>query len=311
VDSIAAEFAASPTLFIGVGLVLGLLVGSFLNVVIYRIPVMLEREWRADHEDPPVEVKSGVSVPVPTKAGKEPPFNLVVPRSACPSCRTPIKAVHNIPVVSWLALKGKCAACGVPIPSRYPLVEALTGVLFAAVAWKLGFGWPAFAGMLLTAFLIALVFIDFDTQYLPDRLTLPLLWIGLLLAWWGPAPQGGPIPPDLRDSVMGAAAGYMSLWVISKGYERLMKLDVDSMGHGDFKLLAALGAWFGWKMLLPIVLAAALVGSIAGIFIIWQRRLGKDVHISFGPFLAAAGWVVLMCGHEVVDLYLSLYSHRR
>lgn len=311
-DTVAATFAASPALFVGTCLVLGLLVGSFLNVVIYRLPVMLEREWRADQVDTPVEVKGGVSVPVPKKkAEKEPPFNLVVPRSACPSCRTPITATQNIPVVSWLLLKGKCASCGVRIPARYPMVEALTGVAFAAVAWKLGFGWPALAGLVLTAFLICLAFIDIDTQFLPDRLTLPLMWIGLLLAWYGRAPQGGPIPADLRDSVMGAAAGYVSLWLVAKGYESLMKPEHDSMGYGDFKLLAALGAWFGWTMLLPIILAAASVGSVAGIYILWQRRLGKNVHISFGPFLAAAGWVVLMCGHEVVDYYLSVYPHRR
>jgi len=309
-DTLAATFAASPALFISTCLVLGLLVGSFLNVVIYRLPVMLEREWRADQTDPPVDVQAGVSVPVQKEAAEtEGTFNLTVPRSACPSCHTPIKAVHNIPVVSWLLLKGKCAYCGVRIPARYPLVEALTGILFAAVAWKMGFGWPAFAGLVLTAFLIALAFIDIDTQLLPDRLTLPLMWIGLLLAWWGPSSQGGPIPADLRDSVIGAAAGYVSLWLVFHLYLWLTKKE--GMGYGDFKLLAALGAWFGWTMLLPIILAAASVGSLAGIVILWRRRLGFETHISFGPFLAAAGWVVLMCGHEVVDFYLSLYGHHR
>src|SRR6185312_451251 len=244
--------------------------------------------WREDQADPPAQVNAGVSVPAPKAAAEaqEAPFNLVVPRSACPSCHTPIKSVHNIPVVSWLWLKGKCAACGVRIPGRYPFVEALTGVLFAAVAWKMGFGWPAFAGLVLTGFLVALAFIDIDTQFLPDRLTLPLLWIGLLLAWWGRSPQGGPIPATLPDSVMGAAAGYVSLWLVYHVFLWLTKKE--GMGYGDFKLLAALGAWFGWSMLLPIVLAAASVGSVAGIVILWRRRLGFETHISFGPFLAGA-----------------------
>jgi leader peptidase (prepilin peptidase) / N-methyltransferase len=291
--------------------VLGLLVGSFLNVVIYRIPVMLEREWREDCAEPPADVQGGVSVPMakPAAAAATTKFNLMVPRSACPSCHAPITAAQNIPVISWLILKGKCASCGVRISPRYPMVEALTGVMFAAVAWKMGFGWPAFAGLVLTAFLIALAFIDIDTQYLPDRLTLPLMWIGLLLAWWGAPPQGSPIPVDLRASVMGAAAGYLSLWLVYHVYQWLTKQE--GMGYGDFKLLAALGAWFGWSMLLPIILAAASVGSLAGIYILWRRRLGRETQISFGPFLAAAGWVVLMCGHEVVDLYLSLYSPGR
>jgi leader peptidase (prepilin peptidase)/N-methyltransferase len=306
-DTVIATFAASPPLFIGTCLVLGLLIGSFLNVVIYRLPVMLEREWREDQADPAVDVQGGVSVPAPKTAVPQPTFNLVEPRSACPFCHAPIKAIHNIPVVSWVWLRGKCAACGARISARYPLIEALTGILFAAVAWKMGFGWPALAGLVLTAFLIALAFIDIDTQFLPDRLTLPLMWIGLLLAWWGRAPEGGPIPAELRDSVMGAAAGYVSLWVVYHLYRLLTKKE--GMGYGDFKLLAALGAWFGWSMLLPIILAAATVGSLAGIVILWRRRLGFETHISFGPFLAAAGWVVLMCGHEVVDFYLSLYSH--
>jgi leader peptidase (prepilin peptidase)/N-methyltransferase len=295
--------AEVPPLFIGACLALGLLVGSFLNVVIYRLPVMMEREWREEC----AELCSGGCTPA-TGATETVPekFNLIVPRSACPKCKAPITALQNIPVVSYLFLKGKCAACGVRIPARYPFVEALTGVLSAAVAWKLGFGWPAVAGLLLTWYLVALTFIDIDHQLLPDKLTLPLLWLGLFASLWGPASDGAPIPVDLRSAVIGALAGYLSLWTVYHLFRLLT--GKEGMGYGDFKLFAALGAWLGWKMLLPIILIAALVGAVSGIVILSRKKLGHETPISFGPFLATAGWLMLMFGNELIERYFSLFA---
>src|ERR1700734_1225909 len=202
---------ASPPFFIGTCLVFGLLIGSFLNVVIYRVPVMLERQWREQcselaAQDPPTATASA-----PPAVAK---FNLVVPRSACPACKAPITALQNIPVLSYLFLRGRCASCGVRISARYPAIEALTGLLSAAVAWKFGFGWPALAALILTWFLIALTFIDVDHQLLPDSLTLPLLWIGLLLSLWSAQAGGAILPVDPRTSIIGAIAGYLSLWSV-------------------------------------------------------------------------------------------------
>jgi leader peptidase (prepilin peptidase)/N-methyltransferase len=296
--------AESPALFIGTCLLLGLLVGSFLNVVIYRVPVMLEREWRAECAELGA---AGNPPPVAPAAPVAEKFNLVVPRSTCPACKAPIQAVQNIPVVSYLFLKGRCAACGVRISPRYPFVEALTGGLTAAVAWKLGFGWPALAAFVLTWYLIALTFIDIDHQLLPDNMTLPLMWLGIFLSLWaGPAANGGPIPVDLRSSVVGALAGYLSLWTIYHLFKLLT--GKEGMGYGDFKLFAALGAWLGWQMLLPIILIAAAVGAVVGILILARKKQGHETPISFGPFLAAAGWLMLMFGNEVVGRYMSLYT---
>ena len=273
---------------------LGLLVGSFLNVVIHRVPVMLDREWRAQCDE---------------LAGREPvaqpPYNLVVPRSACPSCHAPITALQNVPVFSWLALRGRCAGCGAGISARYPLVELLTGLASAAVAWKFGYGWPMLAALVLTWFLIALTFIDLDTQLLPDNLTLPLLWIGLALSLAAPADPAAPVPVDPRSSIIGALAGYLSLWSVYHLFR--LATGKEGMGYGDFKLLAALGAWLGWKMLLPIVLMSALVGAIVGV--VMMARFGRDRSqpMAFGPYLAAAGWLMLMFGPELVDGYLGLF----
>jgi leader peptidase (prepilin peptidase)/N-methyltransferase len=296
--SVMELLASSPPLFIGTCLVLGLLVGSFLNVVIYRLPVILERQWREQcaelhNTEPPKPVE---------------PFNLVVPRSACPSCKAPITALQNIPVLSYLALRGRCAGCGVRISVRYPIIEALTGILSAAVAWKYGFGWPTAAAIVLTWFLVALTFIDVDHQLLPDSLTLPLLWIGLLLSLWGPQVGGPPIPVDMRSSIIGAIAGYLSLWSVYHLFRLLT--GKEGMGYGDFKLFAALGAWLGWKMLLPIILFAASVGAIVGIAMLAFRGQSRSTPIAFGPFLAAAGWFVLMFGPEIVTGYLGMFIAR-
>jgi leader peptidase (prepilin peptidase)/N-methyltransferase len=294
--------AASPALFIGVCLILGLMVGSFLNVVIYRLPLMLERQWREQEDGATPAATAVTSVP----AGIPERFNLVVPRSACPACRAPITALQNIPILSWVLLRGRCASCGVPISVRYPLVEALTGVLSALVAWKFGFGWPALAALGLTWFLIPLTFIDIDHQLLPDNLTLPLLWLGLFLSLWSAQADGSTVPVDTRSSLIGAMAGYVSLWSVYHLFRLLT--GKDGMGYGDFKLFAALGAWLGWQMLLPVILMAAGTGAVIGLVLIALRHQDRATPIPFGPFLAGAGWLVLMFGQQLMRGYLGLFT---
>jgi leader peptidase (prepilin peptidase)/N-methyltransferase len=290
-------FAAQPALFIGACLAVGLLIGSFLNVVIHRLPVILERQWRAEC----AELAAGAA-----SAASDEPFNLMVPRSACPACRAPISAWQNIPILSYLALGGRCAACRAPISLRYPIVEALTGVLSAAVAWKFGFGAAAGEALVLTWFLVALTFIDMDTLYLPDNLTLPLLWLGLIVSLWGGPQTGGSIPVDLRASVIGALAGYLSLWSIYQLFR--LATGKEGMGYGDFKLLAALGAWLGWQLLLPIVLVAAAVGALVGVIQLAIQGRDRATPVAFGPYLAASGWLMLMFGHDVVANYFSFFT---
>src|SRR2546421_11880230 len=247
--------ASSPAVFVGTCLVLGLAMGSFLNVVIYRLPVMLDRAWREQCSE-----LTGEAAAATLPAGATERFNLAVPRSACPACQAPITALQNVPVISWVLLGGRCAHCGQPISARYPLVEALSGVLCAAVAWKFGFGWPALAAMVLTWYLIALTFIDVDHQLLPDGLTLPLLWLGLSLSLWAGPAGGAPLPGGVRSSLIGAITGYVSLWSVYHLFRLLT--GKEGMGDGDFKLLAALGAWLGWQLLPPIILVAAPVGAV-------------------------------------------------
>jgi leader peptidase (prepilin peptidase)/N-methyltransferase len=292
--------AASPTFFIFTVVVLGLLVGSFLNVVIYRLPVMLEREWRQQCQE-----LAGAS-PSTAPVTPEPRFNLIVPRSTCPKCKAPIGALQNIPVISYLILRGRCAGCGAPISPRYPLIEALTGVLSGLVAWKFGYGAPALAALVLTWFLIALTFIDVDTQLLPDSMTLPLVWLGLATSALLPADDHLSLPVSLHDSVIGAMAGYLSLWSIYQLFKLLT--GKEGMGYGDFKLLAAIGAFLGWRLLLPTVLCAAAVGAVVGIAILTLQRKGRGVPIAFGPFLSAAGWIMLMWGRELLKGYLGLFG---
>jgi leader peptidase (prepilin peptidase)/N-methyltransferase len=298
--SVIALLAGSPALFIGTCLVLGLVVGSFLNVVIYRLPIMLDRQWRAQCAD-----VLGEAAVATVAAGVPERFDLLVPRSACPACRAPIPAAHNIPLISWLILRGRCARCGAAISVRYPLVELLTGVLSALVAWKFGFGWPALAALVFTWFLIALTCIDLDTQLLPDSLTLPLLWIGVTLALFASRTGGAPVPVDLPSSVIGAIAGYVSLWSVYHLFRLLT--GKEGMGYGDFKLFAALGAWLGWQMLLPVILIAAAAGAVVGITVLSVRRQHSSTPIAFGPFLAASGWLMLMVGRELVERYLGLF----
>jgi leader peptidase (prepilin peptidase) / N-methyltransferase len=270
-------FAAPATLAATLAaLLFGLLIGSFLNVVVYRLPVMAQRE---------------LDNYIAHEAGKELPhqdrFNLMVPRSACPHCGHQITALENIPIVSWLFLRGKCSACKAPISPRYPIVEAVTGLLSAVLVWHFGSGWLGLASLVFAYFLIAMTLIDYDTKTLPDDLTFPLLWLGLLIN------LDGTIVP-LRDAVIGAMAGYMSLWAVYWLFK--LATGKEGMGYGDFKLFAALGAWMGWAMLPTIIILSSVVGAIVGISLIVFARRDRNNPIPFGPYLAAAGMIALMYG---------------
>lgn len=280
-------FNLNPVALMICAAVLGLLVGSFLNVVIYRLPVMLEREWRGQCEE-------FLNVPNATTAPAE-PFNLATPRSRCPSCGSPIKAWENIPVVSYLLLKGRCSACKTKISARYPIIEAVTGAMTAAVAWRYGFTWETGTALLLTWSLIALTMIDFDQQLLPDNITLPLVWMGLLLSL-------AELFTDTRSGIIGAAAGYLSLWSVYKVFK--WATGKEGMGYGDFKLLAALGAWLGWQMLPAIILLSSLVGAVVGVGLILFAGRDRSIPIPFGPYLAAAGWICLIWGDKLTRAYI-------
>jgi leader peptidase (prepilin peptidase) / N-methyltransferase len=277
---------SEPVLVLTVA-VFGLAIGSFLNVVIHRLPRMMENEWKAQCAE------LAGSQP----AEERPNYNLLVPRSHCPHCNTPLRVADNIPLVSWLVLRGRCGHCGTKISARYPVVEALTAVLSAVVAYKFGFTTTTLLALVLMWTLLALTFIDADTTLLPDDLTLPLLWLGL-----GANIFGTFVP--LSDAVIGAIAGYLVLWSIYW----LFKLTTgkEGMGYGDFKLLAALGAWMGWKALLPIVLLSSLVGAVVGIVLIVLARRGREIPIPFGPYLAAAGFIVLLAGDGLTRWFVPL-----
>ncbi|MGH6624166.1 MAG: prepilin peptidase [Burkholderiaceae bacterium] len=261
----------------------GLAIGSFLNVLIHRLPKMMDADWRAQCAE-----LDG------RPAAEAPRFNLVVPNSHCPSCQAPLRIVDNVPLISWLMLRGKCARCGTSISARYPIVEALTAILSALVAWRFGFSWATAFALVLTWGLIALTFIDADTTLLPDDLTLPLLWLGLIANLLGLFPEVG-----LRDAVIGAMAGYLSLWSIYWLFKLIT--GKEGMGYGDFKLLAALGAWMGWKALLPIVLLSSAVGAVVGVVLIVLARRGREIPIPFGPYLATAGFIVLITGQTLTS----------
>jgi leader peptidase (prepilin peptidase)/N-methyltransferase len=297
--------AGSPGAFIAFAGLIGLLVGSFLNVVIYRLPIILERQWRAEC----AELAASATMGTQDAAAEEPAFNLVVPRSACPHCKAQITALQNIPVISYLVMRGRCASCSAPISLRYPAVEVLAGVASAVVAWQFGFGWPALCALLVTWFLLALTFIDIDHQLLPDSLTLPLLWLGLLASLTGWASTAHALPASPVSAIAGAAIGYLSLWSVYHLFRLLT--GKEGMGYGDFKLLAALGAWLGYQMLLPIVLLSACVGALIGIALILLRRQRRGSPMPFGPFLAIAGWVAMLWGPKLVSSYLGLYGPHR
>ena len=284
----------SPIAFVICCGLLGLAVGSFLNVVILRLPVMMERQWRLQcHEllgnDDEITAKVASETTAPQER-----FDLVYPPSHCPKCGHKITALENIPVLSYLVLKGKCSGCGVRIPLRYPLVESVTGVLSVMVAWYFGFGWEAGAALLLTWSLICLTVIDIDHQLLPDSITLPFLWLGLTGSLYG-------IFTDSTGAIIGALAGYLRLWSVYKLFK--WTTGKEGMGYGDFKLLAMLGAWMGWKMILPIILLSSLVGAVVGISMILLRGRDKNIPIPFGPYLATAGWICLLWGNSIVQLY--------
>jgi len=263
----------------------GLVIGSFLNVVIHRLPKMMQRESENY---------------IAQESGNPPPhtdrYNLCTPRSCCPHCGWQINAMQNIPVVSYLVQRGKCAQCQAPISKRYPTVELLTGVLSGLLIWRFGIGVAGLSALVFTCFLIAMTFIDADTQLLPDDLTLPLLWLGLLINI-----PGTFVP--LKDAVIGAAAGYLTLWAVYWAFK--LTTGKEGMGYGDFKLLAALGAWLGWTMLPVIILLSSVVGAVIGIALIALARRGRDIPIPFGPYLATAGLIALLYGEIIVRTYLS------
>lgn len=278
----------SPAFFISLAGLLGLLVGSFLNVVIYRLPRMMEREWQAQCAELNAQ-----------PATENTPFNLMVPRSACPQCHRPISALENIPLLSYLFLRGRCAGCATPISLRYPIVEAVSGGLSAFAAWHFGFGLAGIAALFFIWALVALTFIDFDTQLLPDSITLPLLWLGLLLNLNGAF-------TSLANAVVGAVAGYLVLWSVYWAFK--LFTGKEGMGFGDFKLLAAIGAWLGWTLLPLVILLSSLVGAVVGIILIVAARHGRNLPIPFGPYLAGGGLIALFWGHSLTQSYLQLLA---
>jgi leader peptidase (prepilin peptidase) / N-methyltransferase len=275
-----------PAVFPWLCLAVGLCVGSFLNVVIYRLPKIMQRDWEVQCAELRGEKPPALE-----------PFNLALPRSHCPACAQPITALQNIPLVSYIVLRGKCAACGVRISPRYPLVEALSGLAAAYAAWHFGFGLAALAAIAFLWCMIALSFIDFDTQLLPDSITLPLVWAGLLL-------NLANTYVDLGSAVIGASAGYLSLWCVYWGFR--IVTGKEGIGFGDFKLLAAVGAWLGWQMLPLVVLASSMVGAIVGISLMLFAKHGRNVPIPFGPYLAVAGAFALFWGKPLTHAYLNL-----
>ena len=275
---------AEPTFFIFVSVVLGLMIGSFLNVVIHRLPKMMELEWQHNCEE--------MQGNEPTETSK---YNLVVPRSACPQCGHKITALENIPVISYLFLRGKCTGCKAAISLRYPLIEALTGVLTGLISWHFGYSAMAVAAWVFSFALITLTFIDFDTHYLPDDITLPLLWMGLIFNL-----NGG--FTDLHSALIGAIAGYLSLWSVYWLFK--LVTGKEGMGYGDFKLLAAIGAWFGWQLLPAVISLSSLAGSIIGIGLIVLTKHGRNVPIPFGPYLALGGIAALFLGPQLSAFYL-------
>ncbi|MCA1799669.1 MAG: A24 family peptidase [Xanthomonadaceae bacterium] len=279
---------ADAGLFTGFVFAVGLIVGSFLNVVIHRLPKMLERSWRR-------ECSELLETTVPDDpAGR---YDLIAPGSHCPGCGHRIRAWENIPIISWLFLRARCSACGMMISVRYPLVELAAALTGATVAWHFGFGWECLGALALTWSLLALTMIDFDHQLLPDAITLPLLWLGLLFSLF----TGGVSP---QDAIIGAAAGYLSLWSIYWLFK--LATGKEGMGYGDFKLLAVLGAWLGWQALPAVVLLSAVVGALVGVALIVAQRLGRSVPMPFGPYLAAAGWIALLWGTDLNQAYLRL-----
>ena len=287
-DHLISLFEQLPVLFLGTLFVLGSLIGSFLNVVIYRLPVMMQREWRHDCLEFLEQTND-------TEVEK---FNLNVPRSRCGSCGHQITALENVPIISYLALGGKCASCKASISPQYPLVEVFTGIVSVIIGWHFGVSLQTLAALFLSWCLIAASGIDIGHKLLPDSITLPLLWLGILLSLFD-------VFISLEDSVIGAMAGYMSLWTVFILFK--LVTGKEGMGHGDFKLLAMLGAWLGWQPLFVVILTSSVVGATVGISMILLKKTERGTQIPFGPYLAAAGWMTLLWGDELMHFYLSLF----
>lgn len=280
---------ASPAVLCVLTVFLGLMVGSFLNVVIYRLPKMIERDM--------AEQCASLSGDTPPAQNQD-RFNLFFPRSRCPGCGHAISALENIPVFSFLALRGRCRACAQPIKLRYPIIEALTGLISGYVAYRYGPSWQTVGALIFIWSLIALTFIDFDTQWLPDDITLPLVWCGLLFNLQG-------VFTTIHSAIIGAVAGYLLLWTIYWSFKLLTHKE--GMGYGDFKLLAAIGAWLGWQMLPLTILLSSVVGAVVGISLMLFAKHGRDVPIPFGPYLAGGGVIAMFWGQELTQLYLGMF----
>ena len=283
--------ASSPLAFVLCALVLGLLVGSFLNVVVYRLPKMMIRDWK---------IQSREMLDLPAEPQPE-TFNLILPHSRCPHCSHKIRAWENIPVVSYLFLGGKCSQCKAPISKRYPLVELACGLLSAFIAWHFGFGWQAGAMLVLTWGLLAMSLIDADHQLLPDAIVLPLLWLGLIVNAFG-------LFTSLTDALWGAVAGYLVLWCVFWLFKLIT--GKEGMGYGDFKLLAMLGAWGGWQILPLTILLSSIVGAVLGLILLRLRNVETNTPIPFGPYLALAGWIALLWGDQITTSYLQIAGFR-
>lgn len=280
-----ALLAEQPLLWLSVVGIFGLITGSFLNVVIYRLPIMLQQSWQRDCQE-----LLGLEKTPETRV-----FNLNQPGSSCPHCGHRIPPWENIPVLSFILLRGRCSSCHQAISWRYPLVELATSLLSILVAWRFGVTWASFAALVLTWALIALSLIDFDTQLLPDVIVIPVLWVGLLVNLFD-------LFADLPSAVVGAAIGYASLWSIYQIFKRLT--GKEGMGYGDFKLFALFGAWLGWQQILPVILIASFSGAILGLGAILLQGRHRDLPIPFGPYLAFSGWIMLLWGDQILDLYL-------
>ncbi|GAB0060172.1 A24 family peptidase [Pseudomonas syringae] len=283
--------ASSPLAFVITCCILGLIIGSFLNVVVYRLPIMMERDWKAQSRE---------LLGLPAEPD-QPIFNLNRPRSSCPHCAHKIRPWENLPVISYLLLRGKCSQCKAPISKRYPLVELTCAVLSAYVAWHFGFDWQAAAMLVLSWGLLAMSLIDADHQLLPDSLVLPLLWLGLIVNAFG-------LFTSLNDALWGAVAGYLALWSVFWLFK--LVTGKEGMGYGDFKLLAMLGAWGGWQILPLTILLSSLVGAVLGVIMMRVRRVESGTPIPFGPYLAIAGWIALLWGGQITDSYMQFAGFR-
>jgi len=289
-------FDQSTTIFIAMVFAFALVIGSFLNVVIYRLPIMMEREWREQAEE---------ILKTPAPAIPEGRFNLILPRSRCPSCGKEIRAWQNIPVLSYLLLGAQCSNCKARISVRYPVVELLTAILATVAAWHFGPGWEALMAVVMTFALIAISLIDMDHQLIPDAIVIPLLWAGLVMSLLHPLAGADTLFISPQDAVFGAIVGYLSLWSVYHLFKLLT--GKEGMGYGDFKLLAALGAWLGWPALPTIILMSAVVGAIVGIALIVFRGRDRQLPIPFGPYLAAAGWITMLYGETIRNAYLDAF----